>query len=105
MTTPPTPHNSLNLFFFKYYKVVMSGNPQIIMMAPARRGKGAKIIVLFGMMFITYMIMSAVFLAYRRAQIQSGKGGNGGSPKENKKPRIAETSEEASITKVRESAD
>jgi hypothetical protein len=102
VTTPPTPHKELNYFFFNYYKIDMSAGGPIIMMAPARRGKGAKIIVLFGMMFITYMIMSAVFLAYRRAQIQ---GGNGGSPKENKKPRIAETSEEASITKVRESAD
>jgi hypothetical protein len=90
MATPPAPHTSLNLFFFKYYKVVMSGNPQIIMMAPAQRsGKGLKIMLVFGMFFMLLLIMLLFWVLYRRRRAENAEQS---AASQQKRTRVTETS-------------
>ncbi len=89
MTAPPGPHNLLNLFFFKYYKVVMSSNPQIIMMAPAQgSGKGLKLMLVFGMFFMLLMIMLLFWVLYRRRRAENAEQG---VASQKKHTRVTET--------------
>ena len=68
----------------------MSGNPQIIMMAPAQRsGKGLKIMLVFGMFFMLLLIMLLFWVLYRRRRAENAEQS---VASQQKRTRVTETS-------------
>ena len=67
----------------------MSGNPQIIMMAPAQgSGKGLKLMLVFGMFFMLLMIMLLFWVLYRRRRAENAEQG---VASQQKHTRVTET--------------
>src|SRR6056300_108668 len=58
MATPPTPHISLILFFFKYYKMYRNA----YLYAQGSKSSGAKLLLLLGMMLLLLVIALVVVI-------------------------------------------
>ena len=74
MATPPAPHNSLNLFFFKYYKNDRMNQQPVFVMAPRRSGGGGLALLLMMLLLLFVIVVTIVAIVIiRRRKMNSEK--------------------------------
>jgi hypothetical protein len=73
MAAPPAPHNSLNLFFFKYYKSVRMNQQPVFVMAPRQSGGGGGLALLLMMLLLLFVIVVTIvaIVIIRRRKMKS----------------------------------